>query len=138
MANIIYPKYKEALLSGAANTSLDAAEGVTGVCVALVDTGVYTFSTAHEFYDDITGIVDGNQEILNKSVDNGIFVGDEVIFPTVSGDSVEAYVIYRKNAGATSTWPVVCFVDNGATGLPVTPDGRNIRISWSGSGIFAL
>ena len=45
MANAIYPKYKEAVLQSASNSSL-----ITGtVKVALVDTGTYTYNIAHEF-----------------------------------------------------------------------------------------
>ena len=45
MANAIYPKYKEALLNGGANTDMSAGT----VKVALVDTGVYTYNAAHDF-----------------------------------------------------------------------------------------
>ena len=47
MANAVYPKFKEALLGASANSTLNAAEGTTGVFVALVDTGTYTYSAAH-------------------------------------------------------------------------------------------
>ena len=38
MANAIFPLYKEALITGAANSALNGS-GTTGVYVALVDTG---------------------------------------------------------------------------------------------------
>lgn len=43
MANAIYPKWKEALITGAANSALNGS-GTTGVYAALVDTGTYTYS----------------------------------------------------------------------------------------------
>lgn len=141
MANAIYPIYKSALLSAAANVSLDQNTVNDGPYVALVDLGTYTYSSAHDFYNDLSGIVGTDQRIQNptvSSVAQGTFDGDNVTFSAVSGASVEALVIYRRNAGANSTWRLVCLLDTGQTGLPVTPNGGDITISWNASGIFAL
>lgn len=138
MANVVYPKYKEALLGATANSSLNASEGTTGVFAALVDTGVYTYSAAHEFYSSLSGIVGTDQEITTKTITDGLFDGDNCVFPSVSGNSVEAIVLYRKNAGANTTWRLVAYIDTGVTGLPVTPNGTNININWNASGIIQL
>jgi hypothetical protein len=37
-----------------------------------------------------------------------------------------------------STSALICFLDTGVTGLPVTPNGGDITITWNASGIFAL
>ena len=55
----------------------------------------------------------------------------------MSGATVEALGIYIKNAGANTTWRLVAFMDS-VTGLPATPNGTNIVVTWSGSGIFQL
>jgi hypothetical protein len=64
--------------------------------------------------------------------------GNDVTFSAVSGASVEALVLYRKNAGANTTWRLVAYIDTSVTGLPVTPNGGDISITWSVSGIFSL
>lgn len=138
MANAIYPKFKEALMGAAANSTLNAAEGTTGVFAALVDTGTYTYSAAHEFYSDLSGIVGTDQEITTKTITNGTFDGDNVTYTAVSGNSCEAIVLYRKNAGANTTWRLFAYIDTGVTGLPVTPNGGDIAITWNASGIVAL
>lgn len=138
MANAIYPKYKQSLLAGDANADLDNDTTTDGVYVALVDTGTYTYSAAHQFYSDLTGIVGTDQRITAPTVTNGLLDGGDVIFPTVSGASVEALVIYRKNSGANTTWRLVAYIDTGATGLPVTPNGGNITVTWNASGIIQL
>lgn len=138
MANAIYPKFKEALLGGASNSTLNAAEGTTGVFVALVDTGTYTYSAAHEFYSSLSGIVGTDQEITTKTITSGTFDGDNVTFTAVSGATAEALVVYRKNAGANTTWRLVAYIDTGVTGLPVTPNGGDISITWNASGVFTL
>lgn len=138
MANAIYPKYKQSLLDSDSDADLNASEGTTGVFVALVDTGTYTYSASHQFYSDLSGIVGTDQEITTKTITNGTFDGDDTTHSSVSGSSVEALVIYRKNAGANTTWRLVTYIDTSVTGLPVTPNGGDISITWNGSGIFTL
>ena len=138
MANAIYPKWKETIMKAEANSELDSAEGATGVFVALVDTGTYTYSAAHQFYSDLSGVVGTDQEITTKTQTNGTFDGSDVTFTSVSGATVEALVIYRKNVGANTTWPLIAYIDTGVTGLPVTPNGGNIDVTWNASGIFTL
>lgn len=137
MANAVYPEFKESLLDGDANTTLTGS-GSTGLWVALVDTGTYTYSSAHQFYSDLSGIVGTDQEIGSVTTANGVIDGADVTFTAVSGSSVEALVLYRKNAGANTTWRLVAYIDTGVTGLPVTPNGSDIVITFHASGIFAL
>jgi len=134
MANAIYPKYKEQILGAAANTNL-----LTGtVKVALVDTGTYTYNAAHEFLTSLTGVVGTAQTIgATKSVTNGLFDGGDVTFTAVSGNSAEALVIYI-DTGTAGTSRLVTYIDTGVTGLPVTPNGGDITITWNASGIFQL
>jgi activator of HSP90 ATPase len=141
MANAIYPIYKNALMTAAANVSLDQNTATDGPYVALIDTGTYTYSAAHDFYNDLSGVVGTDQRITTPtvgSVSNGTFDGDNVTFTAVTGNSIEALVIYRKNSGANTTWRLNAFIDTSVTGLPVTPNGGDIAISWNASGIFTL
>lgn len=138
MANKIYPLFKQELMKGTANNLLNSSEGATGVYCALVDTGTYTYSDAHQFYSSLSGIVGTDQEILSKTQTNGTFDGTDLTYTAVTGSSAEALVLYRKNAGANTTWPLIAYIDTGVTGLPVTPNGGNITITWNASGIFTL
>lgn len=134
MANAIYPKYKEALEDALSNTDIN--DGT--VKVALIDTGAYTYSAAHDFWDDASaGVIGTPQTINNTTVTNGLFDGDDVTFTAVSGASVEALIIYI-DTGTPSTSRLVAYIDTGVTGLPVTPNGGNIGITWNASGIFQL
>ena len=140
MANAIYPLYKQELLKHTTDTDLDGAEGATsGVFCALVDTGTYTYSAAHQFYSSVSAAAVGTaQEILTKTQASGTFDGTNLTFTAVSGATVEALVIFRKNAGANTTWPLIAYLDTGITGLPVTPNGGDITITWHASGIFTI
>lgn len=139
MANAVYPKFKESLLTEAhTNKSLDQDDTTNGPFVALVDTGTYTYSSSHQFYSSLSGIVGTDQRIDDPTVTNGTFDGGDVTFTSVSGATVEALVIYRKNSGANTTWRLVVYEDTSVTGLPVTPNGGNIVVTWNASGIFTI
>lgn len=133
MANAIYPLYKQALLDASAN--VDINDGT--VKVALVDTGVYTYSATDEFLTSLTGVVGTAQTINNTTVTNGVFDGDDVTYTSVSGNTVEALVIYI-DTGSAATSRLVAYIDTGVTGLPLTPNGGDVSITWSASGIFQL
>src|SRR6266404_8512613 len=103
MANAIWGKWKEAIVQASASSSL-AGSGTTGVYCALVDTGTYTYSSSHQFYSSLSGIVGTDQEIGSKTFTNGLFDGADITYTAVSGNSVEALALYIKNAGANTTW----------------------------------
>ena len=141
MANALYPKYKSSLLAGDSNADLDNNTSTDGPYVALVDTGTYTYSASHQFYSSLSGIVGTDQRIASptvSSVAEGTFDGDNVTYTAVTGASVEALIYYRKNSGANTTWRLVLYQDTSVTGLPVTPNGGDISVSFNASGIFAL
>jgi len=133
MTNAIYPAYKQALLDASSNSDLN--DGT--VKVALVDTDTYTYSASHDFLDDLSGVVGTAQTIANTTVTAGLFDGDNVTFTAVSGATVEALVIYI-DTGTPGTSRLVAYLDTGQTGLPVTPNGGDIAITWNASGIFQL
>ena len=133
MANAIYPKYKQALLDAFTDTDLQSLTAK----VALIDTGVYTYSSAHEFFSSVTGVIGTPQTLTTKSVTDGVFKADNVTYTAVTGNSAEALLIYI-DTGTASTSRLVAFIDTGVTGLPVTPNGGNITVTWNASGIFAL
>jgi activator of HSP90 ATPase len=139
MANAVYPEYKEFLLSASANVSLNVDDATDGPFVALIDTNDVAYSSAHNFYDDVVAAEVGTpQRITTPTVANGTFDGDNVTYTAVTGDVVEALVVYRHNAGANSTWKLVVYLDTGITGLPVTPNGGDITVTWHGTGIFTI
>lgn len=133
MANQLYPKIKEALLLQSVNSNWSAGT----VKAALIDTGTYTYSAAHEFLSSLTGIVGTPQTIGAKTFLNGLFDGSDIIVPGVTGASVEALVIFI-DTGTAATSRLISYVDTGVTGLPVTPNGGDINVVWNAAGIIQL
>jgi hypothetical protein len=134
MANALYPKWKEQLLQFTTNNNMSSGT----VKVALVDTGVYTYNSTDQFWSAASSASVGTpQTIGSKTFTNGVFDGADVTFTAVTGSSVEALVIWI-DTGTASTSPLVAYIDTSVTGLPVTPNGGDITITWNASGIFAL
>ena len=132
MANALYPSFKVLLLTGAIDLSSQLIKA------ALVDTGTYTYSAAHDFFDDVTGVVGTPQTLGSKTTTSGVFDAANSTFTAVTGNSVEAIIIYYDSTVA-ATSSLIAYIDTG-TGLPVTPNGGDITITWDngGNGIFAL
>lgn len=139
MANAIYPKWKENALQGTTNYDLDGS-GSAGVFVALVDSGVVSYNSAHQFYSDISaGVIATSSELSSKTYTNGTFDAADTTFTSATGAQSEALVIFRKVAATASTgWPLVSWQDTSVTNLPVTPNGGDIVVQWDAAGIFTL
>lgn len=131
MANAVYPKFMEAVIQASANSSLSGT-----LKVALIDLAGYTYSAAHEFYTSASAAVVGTpQTIGSKTYTNGLLDGADVTFTAVSGATCEAIILFL-DTGVAGTSRLVAFLDTGVTGLPVTPNGGDINITWNASGII--
>lgn len=133
MANAIYPKYKQAVLSGGSNVDMSAGT----VKMALVDTGTYTYSATHEFLSSLSGVVGTAQTLGTKTFTDGTFDCADPTWTSVSGATVEALVVYI-DTGVAGTSRLIAYIDTGQTGLPVTPNGGNITLTVNASGVFTI
>lgn len=123
MANALYDLGREKFLTG------DIAWDTDDIKVALVDTGTYTVNLAtHEFHSDLSGIVATSGNLASKTTTAGVADAADVTLSSVSGNQSEALVIF-KDTGVSGTSPLIAYIDT-ATGLPVTPNGADITITW--------
>jgi hypothetical protein len=131
MANAVYPKYMEAVIQASSGSSLAGT-----LKAVLIDTADYTYSAAHDFYDDVSaGAVGTPGTIGSKTYTNGLLDGADVTYTAVTGDPCEAVIIFL-DTGTPSTSRLVAYLDTGVTGLPVTPNGGDITVAWNASGII--
>lgn len=118
MANAVYPVTKKKML--------DDLIALGTLKAALVDTGVYTYSAAHDFYNDVSaGVVGTPVALTGITTTDGALDSDPCAFTLVAGAQSEAILIY-VDTGVAATSPILAFIDTGQAGLPVTPDGGNI------------
>ena len=133
MANALYSKAKESFLNGSINMVANT------VTIALVDTGVYTFSSSHQFRNEVSNsAVISSTTLTNKTITNGVFDADDATFSSVTGANCEALLIFQ-DTGIQTTSRLVAYIDS-ATGLPILPNGGDISVAFSSgsSKIFAL
>lgn len=142
MANVLYDSGKFRFLSpGTLGVSSgDAIDMASDNFQLVLVTAGYTFSAAGGFLDPV--IASGNRvatsgNLTSLSVTStGTFDADSVVFTAVSGSEVTQVVLF-KATGTETTSPLVVYWDT-MTGLPLTPNGGDITITWDASGIFAL
>lgn len=138
MANAVYPLFKQSLLNADTNVSLSVDTTTDGPYCALL-TSAYTYSASHQYYSSLAGQVGTDQRITAPTVTTGLFTGGNLTYSAVAGGStITQFVIYRHNSGANTTWRLVLFEDTGVTGLPLTTNGGDVTVTWSGSGILQL
>lgn len=125
MANTLFDKARQRFLEAQLNWMTDTIK------VILVDTGAYTPQTAiHEFLSDIptSARIAGPVTLTAKATTGGAADAADCTFTSVSGASIEAIVLY-KDTGTESTSPLIAYIDT-ATGLPITPNGGDIIVTW--------
>lgn len=121
MANTLYDFARQRFLEAQLNWMTDTIK------VLLVDTGAYTPQTSvHQYLSDIptSARIAGPITLTAKATTGGAADGADVTFPSVTGASIEAIVIYM-DTGTESTSPLIAYIDT-ATGLPITPNGGDI------------
>lgn len=124
MANVLYDKGRQAFLDADIDWSADNIKAV------LVDTALYTFSQAHQFLSDIAvgARVATSGNLASKTSTDGVADAADVTFTAVTGATIEAIVLY-KDTGVAGTSALIAYIDT-ATGLPATPGGGNITVTW--------
>lgn len=65
------------------------------------------------------------------------FDADDAVFTAVvAQNDIVAYIVYEFITDDDSSVPIL--FEDGATGLPLTPNGSNITIAWDAEGILKL
>lgn len=133
MANALYTQGKAHFLAGDLDWDADTIK------TTLCDAADYVKNlSTDDAYDDVTagGRVAVSSGMGSKSTTNGVADAADVTFSAVTGDVSEELVVWM-DSGVESTSYLICNFDT-ASGLPVTPNGGDITVTWNGSGIFAL
>ena len=133
MANLLYDAAREAFLDGNLDWAADTIK------VTLLDTSNYTYSSAHDFYNDITtgGRTSESGAFAGKTSTDGTADASDVTLSAVSGGVSENLIIWEDDASASDSDRLIARIDT-ATGLPITPNGGDITIQWAASTIFTL
>lgn len=125
MANSWYDSGLEGILDGTIDVLAD------DIRIALV-TGGYTRNVATDTYLSTVGggnIVARSAAFTSKTATGGVFDAADITISAVSGSVVTQAVIYKYNA-SDSAARLIISIDT-ATGLPLTPNGGDVPVTWS-------
>ena len=126
MANTLYDNARRLFLIGSFNWETDTIKAI------LVDTGTYTANfTTHTTLADISNsAIISTASLTGKTATGGAADANDVTFTSVSGASIEAIILYREtNSSTPSQNALIAYIDT-ATGLPITPNGGDIIVTW--------
>lgn len=130
MSNAMFDPGREGFLDGTIDWD-------TAVIKAILGRG-YTFDATDKFVSDLTGItaVATSAALASKTVTNGVADAADVTFTAVgAGAAITCIIIYQSSAVgggadvASSAQRLIAYIDT-ATGMPVTPNGGDITVTW--------
>ena len=140
MANFLYGNFKQSLLSQSPSVDLDTDT----IKVALVS-NAYTPNTnagtsGDQYYSSVSGVIGTPATLASKTVTGGVFDAADVTFTSVTSTATVQKLVLYKDTGTASNSPLIAVIDSATSGLPVTPNGGDITISWDNGAnkIFAL
>lgn len=124
MANALYDTGRNAFALGDIDWVND------NITVYLIDTNDYTVDLAnHQFLSSVPAAARvANSALAGKTAVAGVCDANDAIFSSVSGDPCEALILV-KDTGNEATSQLIAYYDT-ATGLPVTPNGGDITVTW--------
>ena len=125
MANTLYDYCRQRFLEAQINWMTDTIK------VFLGSTSAYTPQTAvHQYLADIpiSARIAGPVTLTAKATTGGAADAADCTFTSVSGSTINAIVIV-KDTGTEATSPLIAYIDT-ATGLPITPNGGDIIVTW--------
>jgi len=130
MANVIYPKARQHFCQGDLKWLATGGDTFKAMLVDLAD---YTYADTHEFLSDVPAAARVATSAALTLIDpaDGVLDADDITITSVTGDPIEALIIY-KDTGTASTSPLVIFIDHDASNnaLTFTPNGGSCQITW--------
>lgn len=125
MANALYDLGRNSFLNGDIDYTSDTVD------LYLIDTDDYTVNLAsHQFLTSVpAGSRVANATLVGKSTAAGVADANDTVFSSVSGDVSEALILV-KDTGAEATSNLIAYIDTASAGLPVTPNGGDITVTW--------
>lgn len=135
MANLLYPKFKQALLNKEANLDTDS------IIATLIDMADYTYGAAHVAYGtDVPGAakVKASSALGSTTITDGVFDSADFSWTAVTGDQSEGIILWDDTTTTPTADLLVALYDTGVTGFPVTPNSGDINVTVHASGWFAL
>ena len=139
MANFLFTAYRNNVFT-ATSPNLSSAT----IKAMFVDHADDTPVAGDDFIDDILSAARvpaiGSCPTLGSktigTVGAGVFDAADTVFTALTGDQVESLILF-EDSGTEATSDLIARWDT-ATGLPLTPNGGDVTVTWNASGIITF
>ena len=95
MANVVYPTGMKAFADADIDYLVDDIK-----IVAMSST--YVYSSAHDFRDDLSGVVATSANLSSKTSTGGVLDAADPVFTSVTGSTIVSFAMF-KDTGTNST-----------------------------------
>jgi hypothetical protein len=131
MTRFIYNPSRDQLSQAGINLLTDDIRAVA------IDLTEYTPNAAHEFLSDVPGDarIGTPVALTGRAVgvsQVGAVTADPTVFDDLAGPVIGAVICFR-HTGNDATARLVSFTDEGG-GLPFTPNGQDLTVTWPATG----
>jgi formaldehyde-activating enzyme involved in methanogenesis len=131
MANALYGKGKEKILSAAINWSSDTIKA------ALVSSAYSPTLATDEFYSEISAnVLNTPQTLGTKTLTLGVFDAADITFTAVTAGATAKAVVLYKDTGLAGSSPLLAYIDV-ITGFPLATNGGDIQVVWD-AGVYKI
>lgn len=142
MANGLFTAFRNGIL-GSHATRVDLDADTIKACFIDHADDTPNLST-DDFIDDILSAarvpaIASCPTLASKTIGTvgaGVFDAADATFTSLSGDQAESLILF-KDTGVESTSNLIAYWDT-ATGLPLTPNGGNVTLTFNASGILQV
>lgn len=138
MANFLFTNYRNLVFTAPPNLSTLTIKAM------FVDHADDTPVIGDDFIDDILSAarvpaIASCPALGSKTIGTvaaGVFDAADTVFTALSGDQVESLILF-EDSGTEATSDLIARWDT-ATGLPLTPNGGDVTVTWNASGIITF
>ena len=138
MANFLFTSYRNLVFTAPPNLSTLTIKAM------FVDHADDTPLAADDFIDDILSAarvpaIASCPALASKTIGTvaaGVFDAADTVFTALTGDQSESLILF-EDSGTEATSDLIARWDT-ATGLPLTPNGGDVTVTWNASGIITF
>lgn len=148
MSTVVHDDFRDGQLGTPAAPLTTVDFDADGIDVSLLDqddSGAITAATSNYGQVDTAVVVADRADssevpLISKTVgivNTGVFDAADVTFNTITGDAADYLVLYKYDATPANA-PLIVTWDSATTGIPVSPNGGDITVTFNASGILQI
>ena len=137
MATVVTNEFRNAQMGNPTHSAFNF-QTPDDIQIALLDSTLPVAAGTVDYAEVSGGLVGTRTALTGEVVNNpGIFDASNATIASVTGSVVEQLAVL-KWSGTASTSPISHAYDSATTGIPLTPNGGDVTVTWAGGGILQI